>query len=109
MLQVLSNVIGNAIRFSPASGNIVVDVQRSGPLAWFSVSDEGPGIEAEHLGRLFDRYYKADLESREGAGLGLFIARGIVEAHGGGIRVESERGRGTKVSFSIPLSVPKGP
>jgi signal transduction histidine kinase len=103
MLQVLSNVIGNAIRFSPASGDIVVDVGRNGAAAWFSVTDHGPGIEAEHLGRLFDRYYKADLESREGAGLGLFIARGIVEAQGGGIRVESERGRGTSVRFSVPL------
>jgi signal transduction histidine kinase len=104
MLQVLSNVIGNAIRFSPKSGDIVVDVERNGAVAWFSVADHGPGIEAEHLGRLFDRYYKADLESREGAGLGLFIARGIVEAHGGGIRVQSERGRGTTVTFSIPLA-----
>ena len=104
MLQVLSNVIGNAIRFSPAPGAIVVDVERNGALAWFSVKDHGPGIQAEHLDRLFDRYYKANLDSREGAGLGLFIARGIVEAHGGRIRVESEPGHGTKVSFSIPLA-----
>jgi signal transduction histidine kinase len=104
ILQVLSNVIGNAIRFSPQGGDIVLSVEPGGAYAWFSVTDHGRGIESEHLGRLFDRYYKADLDSREGAGLGLFIARGIVEAHGGRIRVESELGHGTSVSFSIPLS-----
>jgi len=109
MLQVLSNVIGNAIRFSPASADITIDVDAQDAFAWFSVRDRGPGIEAEHVGRLFDRYYKADLESREGAGLGLFIARGIVEAHGGRILVESALGSGTTIRFSIPLAAQRAP
>jgi signal transduction histidine kinase len=104
LLQVFSNLLGNALKFSPPEGVVTVDVQTENALAVFSVVDQGPGIEAEHLGRLFDRYYKANAASREGAGLGLFIARGIVEAHKGSIRVESARGRGTRMVFTIPLA-----
>jgi signal transduction histidine kinase len=101
LLQVFANLLGNAIKFSPKGGVVAVDVAHDGPVLTFSVSDQGPGIAPEHTDRLFDRYYKANAASREGAGLGLFIARGIVLAHGGKIRVESERGNGTRMIFSL--------
>ncbi len=104
LLQVFSNLLGNALKFSPPEGVVTIDLQTTNAFAVFSVIDQGPGIEAEHLGRLFDRYYKANAASREGAGLGLFIVRGIVEAHKGNIRVESARGRGTRMVFTIPLA-----
>ncbi len=97
-------MVGNALKFSPADGAVVVGVEPRGDFAAFSVDDRGPGIAPEHVEHLFERYYKANVTSPDGAGLGLFIARGIVEAHGGRIRLDSERGRGTRVLFTIPLS-----
>lgn len=104
MLQVFSNLVGNALKFTPADGTISIAVARVGEAARFTVTDTGAGIPPEHLPRLFDRFWKGERSGRHSAGLGLYIARGIVEAHGGHIAAESEPGRGTVFSFTLPLS-----
>lgn len=104
VLQVFSNLVGNALKFTPADGTISLAVERAGDLARFTVTDTGAGIPAEHLPRLFDRFWKGDRSGRHSAGLGLYIARGIVEAHGGNIAAESEPGSGTTFAFTLPLS-----
>ena len=102
--QVLSNLIGNAVKFTPEGGRIVVRVEeRPGSLV-VTVTDNGPGMSAEQLPHLFERYWQARAISRDGSGLGLFIAKGIVEAHGGRIWAESAAGVGATVGFSLPLA-----
>ncbi|MGO8970139.1 MAG: ATP-binding protein [Myxococcaceae bacterium] len=104
VLQVLSNVIGNSLKFVPRSGGrVTISAVRDGNRARFGVGDNGPGIPAAHLGHLFERYWKGSTASRDGAGLGLFIAKGILDAHGGEIRVDSVPDSGTTVSFWLPL------
>lgn len=105
--QVLSNVIGNAIKFSPEGGTVTVTVSAEGAHAEVSVKDEGPGIAAANLAHIFDRYWQAAETARKGSGLGLFIAKGIVEAHGGRIWAESELGCGARIRCTLPL-VPPG-
>lgn len=102
--QVFSNLIGNAIKFTPMGGSIVVTGCINSGFGEFDVADTGPGITEEHLPHLFDRFWQANRATRTGAGLGLSIAKGIVEAHGGVLKAESEIGKGTKFSFTIPLS-----
>ncbi len=102
--QVLTNLISNAVRYSPRGGLVVVSLTESGAgsdrHALVSVADNGPGIASADLAHVFDRYYKsADLH---GMGLGLSIARYIVEAHGGEIKADSASGHGTTISFSLP-------
>ena len=111
VVQVLLNLIGNAVKFTPAGGRVGVradvvgaDGPRSEPLVRFSVSDTGPGISAEHLTHIFDRYWQVRTQGRAGAGLGLAIAKGIVEAHDGTIGVTSTVGEGTTFSFTIPVA-----
>ncbi|MGK3988576.1 ATP-binding protein [Sorangium sp. So ce136] len=104
VLQVFSNLLGNALKFTPKGGVVSVSLCRVADLARFSVADTGPGIPSEHQPHLFDRYWKASQESRTGAGLGLYIARGIVEAHHGTVAVESTLGHGTTIHFSLPLA-----
>ncbi len=104
VLQVFSNLLGNAIKFTPEGGTIRVSAESSGHEVVFSVADSGPGIAPEEIGFLFDRYWQATHARRAGAGLGLAIAKGIVEAHGGRIWVESEPGRGTTFAFSLPAA-----
>jgi signal transduction histidine kinase len=101
--QVLSNVIGNAIKFTPEGGAIAVQAIVAQGDVRFSVRDSGPGISAEDLPRLFDRHWRARRTAHLGAGLGLAIARGIVEAHGGRIWAESDAGRGATFHFVLPL------
>ncbi len=102
--QTLSNLVGNAIKFSSAGSKIVV-VARSDPEGViFSVLDSGRGIAPEHLPRVFDRYWQSSRTDRQGAGLGLAIARGIVETHGGRIWIESKPDEGTTASFTLPLA-----
>ncbi len=104
VLQVLSNVIGNSLKFVPRSGGrVTLYAVRDGKRARFGVVDNGPGIPPGHLGHLFERYWKGSKVSRDGAGLGLYIAKGILDAHGGEIRVESTAESGTTVSFWLPL------
>ena len=102
--QVLSNLVGNAIKFSPTGSKIVVAPRRDGDQVIISVVDDGRGILAEHLPRVFDRYWQSSRTDRQGAGLGLAIAKGIVEAHGGRIWIESRPGEGTTASFSLPFA-----
>ncbi|MGK3998312.1 ATP-binding protein [Sorangium sp. So ce1024] len=104
VLQVFSNLLGNALKFTPKGGVVSVSLCRVADLARFSVADTGPGIPPEHQPHLFDRYWKASQESRTGAGLGLYIARGIVEAHHGTVAVESTPGQGTTIHFTLPLA-----
>jgi signal transduction histidine kinase len=100
--QALSNLVGNAIKFSPTGSKIVVGARGQPDDVVISVFDRGKGIAAEHLPRVFDRYWQSSRTDRQGAGLGLAIAKGIVEAHGGRIWIESTPGEGTTASFSLP-------
>jgi PAS domain S-box-containing protein len=102
--QTLSNLVGNSIKFSPAGSKIVVVVRSDGACVVISVLDNGVGIAADHLPRVFDRYWQSSRTDRHGAGLGLAIAKGIVESHGGRIWIESKPREGTTVSFTLPLA-----
>jgi signal transduction histidine kinase/FixJ family two-component response regulator len=104
LLQVFSNLMGNAIRFTPEGGTITVGAERGDGAVVFYVEDTGAGIPSDDLPRLFDRFWKG--KNSTGTGLGLPIAKGIVEVHGGTIEVDSEPGRGTRVRFSIPIGGP---
>ncbi|HEX7119193.1 MAG TPA: ATP-binding protein [Longimicrobiales bacterium] len=104
IIQVFANLLGNAIKFTPAGGGIRVSVERLPDALVFSVSDTGPGITPDQIGLIFDRFWQASRARRAGAGLGLAIAKGIVEAHKGRIWAESEPGRGSTFSFTVPVA-----
>lgn len=101
--QVLSNLIGNALRFVPSGGQIVVQAQSHHDEVLFSVADTGPGVAPEDVPRVFDRFWQAAHARKSGAGLGLAIARGIVEAHKGRIWMESVLRRGSTFYFTLPV------
>jgi PAS domain S-box-containing protein len=103
MLQVLSNLLGNAARFTAQGADIRVGARRAGDQVVFSVADTGPGIPAEHLPHIFDRFWQARRTGRHGIGLGLAIVKGIVEAHGGQVWAESEVGVGSTFFFTLPI------
>ncbi|HEU4412925.1 MAG TPA: ATP-binding protein [Polyangiaceae bacterium] len=107
IVQVLSNLVGNAIKFTPEGGSIVLRTERVGRDVRFFVTDSGPGIDADRLPRVFERYWQANETATKGTGLGLYICKGIVEAHGGRIDVHSEVGRGTTFFFTLPLVPPE--
>jgi signal transduction histidine kinase/PAS domain-containing protein len=94
VIQLFSNVVGNAVKFTPEGGTVILRAEPDGAMVRFAVADNGPGIAAEELPHVFDRYYQARRRNRDGIGLGLTIARGIVEAHGGRIWVESPTAAG---------------
>ncbi|QJB55295.1 HAMP domain-containing sensor histidine kinase [Pseudodesulfovibrio sp. zrk46] len=102
--QVLLNLVGNAIKFSPEGSTVSVAAKVDGDRMIFSVTDNGPGISEDEQGRIFQKYYRdpSVRESVDGAGLGLAIARRIVQGHGGEIQVASSPGQGATFSFSIP-------
>jgi PAS domain S-box-containing protein len=102
LLQVFENLIGNAIRFTPPGGRITVAATTCERDVLLRVTDTGSGIPPSGLPHVFDRFWQARKDARQGAGLGLPIARGIVEAHGGRIWVESALGSGTSFFFTIP-------
>jgi PAS domain S-box-containing protein len=102
--QVLSNLLGNAIKFTPDGRSIRVSARQQLDTMVVSVSDDGPGIPAEHLSKVFDRFWQAKETKQMGSGLGLSIAKGIVEAHGGTIWAESELGKGSSFYFTLPLA-----
>jgi signal transduction histidine kinase len=103
ILQVLANLLGNAIKFTPPQGTVTVFAERTPDELRFAVSDTGAGIPADRLEAVFDRYVQVAPADRRGLGLGLFIAKCIVLGHGGSIRAESEPGQGTCVRFELPL------
>ncbi|WP_432823272.1 PAS domain-containing sensor histidine kinase [Trichloromonas sp.] len=102
--QVLDNLLSNAIKYSPKGGTIRLCAERSAQEIEISVEDSGIGMDPQQIERIFDRFYRIDTTDTavEGLGLGMGMARTIIEAHGGRIWVESEPGKGTKVSFSLP-------
>ena len=102
ILQVFSNLMGNALRFTPAGGTVTVGAAPAPGGVGFFVADTGPGIPPEHLPHLFDRFWQAHPGERKGLGLGLAIARGIVETHGGRIWAESRPGQGSTFFFTLP-------
>ncbi len=102
--QVLSNVLSNAVKFTPRGGSITISVAREPELARFSIADTGPGIREADRERVFDPYWQAKETAHLGSGLGLAISKGIVEAHHGTIAVESRVGHGTTFTFTVPLS-----
>ena len=104
VLQIVSNLVGNAIKFTPEGGSIFIEAQGSGNEARFSVRDTGQGISEEELPRIFDRFWQAQRMNRAGIGLGLSIAKGLVEAHGGRLWVESKLGAGTTFFFTLTLA-----
>jgi signal transduction histidine kinase len=104
LVQVLENLVGNAVKFTPAGGTITVGAARGVGEVRLWVRDTGPGIPAEHLPCLFDRFWQARQTARLGSGLGLFISKGIVEAHGGRIWAESELGAGSTFLVTLPLA-----
>ena len=107
-MQIFSNLIGNALKFTPAGGSVSLSAAPRGNEVWFSVRDTGPGLRPEHLSRLFERYWQARRSPNEGIGLGLSIVKGLVEAHGGRIWVQSELGQGACFTFTLPAEPPAG-
>ncbi len=102
--QVFSNLVGNAVKFTPPEGSIRLLGRARDDVVEYEVVDTGSGIAAEHLPHLFDRFWQATQTSRTGAGLGLFIVKGIVDAHHGTIEVSGAEGGGTRFRFTIPRS-----
>ncbi|MBW3535190.1 MAG: GAF domain-containing protein [Gemmatimonadetes bacterium] len=102
ILQVFGNLIANALRFTPDGGSITVGARPEDDVVAFFVADTGPGIPEDDLPHLFDRFWKG--RNSTGTGLGLPIAKGIVEVHGGTLSVETEEGRGTTFTFTLPLA-----
>ncbi len=104
VLQVMGNLLANAIRLTAGGGRITLAAEAAGDNVVFSVADTGPGIGADDIPHLFERFWQAQRRHRGGAGLGLAIAKGIVEAHGGRIWVESEVGSGSTFYFTVPVT-----
>ncbi|HEX7479113.1 MAG TPA: PAS domain S-box protein [Polyangiales bacterium] len=108
LLQVLGNLIGNAVKFTDDGGTITVAAKQAGPDVQISVADTGTGIREEHLPHIFDRFWRATKSDRRSSGLGLSIADGLVRRHGGRIWVESRFGSGSTFFFTIPAEREQG-
>jgi signal transduction histidine kinase len=102
VVQVLDNLLGNAFKFTQPGGNVSLRMWRDGHDAVVEVADDGPGISATDQARLFDKYWQARSNDRRGVGLGLAISKGIIEAHGGRLWVESDLGVGSRFCFTVP-------
>ncbi len=109
LLQVISNLVGNATKFTPPGGRVTLGAAADGDAVRFWVDDTGPGIAPDELPRVFDRFWQGKSGGRSGAGLGLAIARGIVVSHGGRIGVDSKLGKGTTFWFTLPACAPARP
>lgn len=106
LAQALSNLVGNALKFTPAGGRIRVSAEVRPSAVALSVSDTGSGIPPEHLPHIFDRYWRGSSGPSPGQGLGLFISKGIVEAQGGELTVENQEGSGARFTLTIPRADP---
>jgi PAS domain S-box-containing protein len=107
IVQAVVNLVGNAVKFSPAGGTVRVSVGPVGEEVHFSVSDEGRGVPADDLELVFDRFHQVspgDAREKSGTGLGLAITKSIIERHGGQVWVESEEGHGSTFRFALPAS-----
>jgi len=105
MRQVVINLLSNAIKYSDPGGSVTIKVEKRGEELLFQISDCGVGMSREALHHLFERFYRAeDKLARGGTGLGLYITRQIIEAHGGQIWAESKLGEGSTFSFTLPLN-----
>jgi PAS domain S-box-containing protein len=102
--QAVSNLVGNAVKFTPPGGTVRVCVENGGDSVNIAVSDEGPGIPEDQLPRVFERFWRGEASNDGGAGLGLAIVQGIVEAHGGRVRAESPPGRGATFHLELPIA-----
>jgi signal transduction histidine kinase len=110
--QVLFNLLDNAVRFSPPGATVRIAARRAGDRCEVRVADRGPGIPTEHLPHVFERFYRVDparARGDGGTGIGLAIARSIVEAHGGRIWAESVVGEGSVFGFDVPLAAAPEP
>ncbi len=105
---VLDNLLGNAVRHTPPGGRVEVRVRRTGEGARFEVEDTGEGIPAQYLDRIFDRFFQVPGAKRGGVGLGLYISREVVRAHGGEMGATSEVGKGSTFWFTLPFAPPTG-
>ena len=105
LMQVFANLLGNAVKYSPAGSEIVVRVENLGTMAQVSIQDRGLGIAPDEIPYLFDQLYRvaATMQHADGLGLGLHVARQLVEAHGGSIAVESVLGVGSTFRVTLPL------
>ena len=107
--RAISNLVDNAVHFTPEGGRITISLAAKTEGAEIVVTDTGCGIAAEHLSRVFDRFYRVDpSRSSEGTGLGLALVKSIADLHGGSLAVESEIGRGTSITLKFPRSLPTG-
>jgi signal transduction histidine kinase len=104
ILQVLSNLLVNAVRHTPRGGRITLGAEARDGEVVVRVADTGAGVPEDARAHLFDRFWRPDDSDREGAGLGLAIVKGIVEAHGGRVWLESEVGEGSSFYFSLPAA-----
>ena len=105
IIQVLDNLINNAIKYSPDGGDIEVRVKQQNDQLEITVADHGLGMTEEQVDRVFDKFYRVDTSDTAlaGLGLGMSIAKNIIEAHGGQIRIESTPSKGTTVRFNLPI------
>ena len=108
-LQILVNLIGNAVRYSPRGSRVVVDVATDGPLATVTVTDSGKGIAAEDQARIFGKFERVDTSEPGGSGLGLFIARRLARAMSGDLTVESAPDAGARFTLTLPAGTPAQP
>ncbi len=106
VIRTLSHLIGNAIKFSPKHGKVIVKVRSDQQFVNISVSDSGPGIPENKLAEIFDHFWQARKTANEGAGVGLSVVKKIIEAHGGSVRAKSGTGTGSTFSISLPRRRP---